>query len=452
MARELRTCALESRNHRDIAALRRARVAGSPDAVSRLRPLVTEVTQTGLIMNKTRRFRRRFPLTLLVLVVLAGTGRQAIAQDSRAGTIASQQVEKAKALQPYVPPGAERLLVQLKKELIEEPSGLYPYFGSVYSGGGFTLGAGYRQFYGDRSHLDVKGMYSLKSYKLIEVSTDSWGHADGRLDLHARGGWRDATQIAFHGLGTGSLEDPTNFRMKQSYVGGDVYGRPGAFTFVGAGMSYEDFALEEGTGTVPSIEEVFTPATAPGLGDSPTYLHAIVSGGLDWRPSPGYARRGGLYGLTYHNYADRDDTYGFDRLDAEIVQHIPVLRENWVFSLHGLLQTTLDDDDLVPYFLLPSLGSGSTLRGYSSWRFRDRHALLMSAEWRWIPNRLGIDMALFYDTGKVTPRFDDISLKGLKSDVGIGIRFHSPLATPLRIELAKGSEGMRLVFAGSAAF
>ena len=35
----------------------------------------------------------------------------------------------------------------------------------------------------------------------------------------------------------------------------------------------------------------------------------------------------------------------------------------------------------------------------------------MSAEWRWIPSRLGLDMALFYDTGKVTPRFDDISCK-----------------------------------------
>ncbi len=389
---------------------------------------------------------------ILGLVLVVAHGQPAAAQDSRAAVIAAAQAEKAKALAPYVPNAAERRLVRLKRGFLEDPGGVYPYFGSVYSGGGFTLGAGYRQFYGDRTHADVKGMYSLKNYKLIEVSTDSRGHADGRLDLHARAGWRDATQIAFHGLGTTSPEDPANFRMKQSYAGGNLDVRPGGYTIVGGGVSYEDFTLAEGTGPVPSIEEVFTPATAPGLGASPTYLHSFASGGIDSRPSPGYARRGGLYGLAYHNYADRDDTYSFDRMDAEIVQHIPILRENWVISLHGLLQTTLDNDDVVPYFLMPSLGSGSTLRGYSSWRFRDRHALLMSAEWRWIPNRRGIDMALFYDTGKVTPRFDDLSLKGLKSDVGIGIRFHSPLATPLRIELATGSEGMRLVFAGSAAF
>jgi Omp85 superfamily domain len=391
-------------------------------------------------------------LASFVIVLVVAQGGTAAAQDSRATVVEAQQAEKAKTLQPYVPNTAERTLVRLKHEFLDDPSGFYPYFGSVYSGGGFTLGAGYRQFYGDRTHVDVKGMYSLKSYKLIEVSTDSWGHADGRLDLHARAGWRDATQIAFHGVGMDSPEDRTNFRMKQSYVGGDARARPGAFIVVGAGMSYEDFSLEEGTGSSPSIEDVFTPVSAPGLGANPTYLHITATGGIDWRPAEGYARRGGWYGATYHNYADRDDVYSFDRLDAEIVQHVPILRENWVFSVHGLLQTTLDDEDVVPYFLMPSLGSGSTLRGYSSWRFRDRHSLLMSAEWRWIPNRMALDLAIFYDTGKVTPRFDDISFKGLKSDVGIGIRFHSPVATPLRIELARGSEGMRVVFAGSAAF
>ena len=40
----------------------------------------------------------------------------------------------------------------------------------------------------------------------------------------------------------------------------------------------------------------------------------------------------------------------------------------------------------------------------------------------------------------------------LKTDFGIGVRFHSLLATPLRVEWAKGNEGSRLVFAGSAAF
>ena len=400
------------------------------------------------------RFRTVLILLALVMLTPVVADAQSVpaAENSRAAAIAAEQAEKAKTVAPYTPNAFERKLLWAKREFLELPSGFYPYFGSVYSGGGFTLGAGYRQFYGDRTHADVKGLYSIKGYKLIEFSTDSWGHADGRIDLHARAGWRDATQVAFHGIGMESPEDSSNYRMKQSYFGGDIVARPGGYTVFGAGLSYEDFNLESGTGNTPSIEEVHTPASAPGLGVNPTYLHTVLSGGVDSRPSPGYARHGGFYGIAYHNYADRDDTYSFDRFDAEIVQHIPLVRENWVISLHGLVQTTLDDADAVPYFLLPSLGSGSTLRGYSSWRFRDRHSLLMSGEFRWIPNRLAIDMAIFYDTGKVTPRWDDLSFSGLKSDVGIGIRFHGPLATPLRIELAKGSEGMRVVFAGSAAF
>jgi outer membrane translocation and assembly module TamA len=106
----------------------------------------------------------------------------------------------------------------------------------------------------------------------------------------------------------------------------------------------------------------------------------------------------------------------------------------------------------VPYFLLPALGSGSTLRAYPSWRFRDRHSLLLSGEWRWIPNRMFLDLALFYDAGKVAARREDLNFDGLKQDAGIGVRFHGPLTTPLRIDVARGSEGINVVFSGAAAF
>jgi hypothetical protein len=220
----------------------------------------------------------------------------------------------------------------------------------------------------------------------------------------------------------------------------------------GVGMAYEDFNLDSGSGASPSIEEVYTAETAPGLGASPEFLHMTWTGGVDWRPAAGYARRGGLYALSYDSYFDPDDTYTFDRLQAEVVQHVPVLRENWVISLHGVARTTLDDDHVVPFFLLPALGSGSTLRAYPSWRFRDRHSLLLSGELRWIPNRMFLDMALFYDAGKVVGRREDLNFVDLKDDVGIGVRFHGPLTTPLRIDVAHGAEGVNVVFSGAAAF
>jgi hypothetical protein len=404
-------------------------------------------------MEKTRRSRIVHALMgFCVSGLLLVSPMSATAQDTRAATIAAEQEAKAKEAKPYQPSGGEQLFLRVKRNFLESPNGFYPYFASVYSGGGFTLGAGFRQYYGDRTQWNIRGLYSIKSYKFLEWSTDSVGHGTGRFDWHARVGWRDATQVAYYGLGIDSPNNRTNFRLKQAYGGGDIALRPVPWVVFGAGALYEDYKLEEGQGSAPSIETVFTPATAPGLGDSPDYIHSFGSAGIDWRPAAGYARTGGLYQLTYHNYDDRDSVYSFDRVDAEIVQHLPILRENWVLSFHGLVQTTMNDDDVVPYFLLPSLGSGSTLRAYGSWRFRDRHSLLLSGEFRWIPSPLALDMAIFYDAGKVTARRSDLDFDGLKSNVGFGIRFHGPLTTPLRIEVANGDEGWHLVFGGSAAF
>jgi hypothetical protein len=263
-------------------------------------------------------------------------------------------------------------------------------------------------------------------------------------------GWRDATQVAYYGLGIDTPpEAQSNYRFKQGWVSGDVVARPAWWTVFGANVGYEDFSLESGTGTSPSIEQIFTPDTAPGLGLSPKYLRSTVSAGIDSRPAAGYARRGTFIEARFHNYDDQDDALSFHQVDAEITQHIPFMRESWVLSLHGLAQMASDD---VPYFLMPSLGSGSTLRAFPSWRFRDRNSLLLQAEWRWTPIPSGLDMAFFFDAGKVTAERSQLDLNHLKTDVGIGFRLHSLLATPLRIELAHGNEGTRLVFAGSAAF
>jgi hypothetical protein len=386
----------------------------------------------------------------LAWLMMPATG---LAQETREATIAQQQAEKAKNLAEYKPNRAEEWINRIEDNFLV-PSGFYPYFGSVYSGGGFTLGAGYRQAFADRSTWNVNGLWSLKNYKLIQADVSFPGKRRTSPSFTLRTGWRDATQVAYHGLGIDSPETATktNFRMKQGWLAGDAEIRPVSFAVFRGGLAYEAFTLSEGTGTTPSIEQIFTPATAPGLGDNPNFLHAMVSAGLDTRPSPGYARHGGLAEVSYHLYNDVDDKYTFDRVDAEAVYHQPILRENWVVSVHGLVQTTLDGTDVVPFFLLPSLGSGSTLRAYPSWRFRDRHSALFQAEWRWIPSRLAMDAAIFYDAGVVAPKRDLLAINKMRDDFGFGVRFHGPLSTPLRIEIANGAEGINLVFAGSAAF
>jgi outer membrane protein assembly factor BamA len=151
--------------------------------------------------------------------------------------------------------------------------------------------------------------------------------------------------------------------------------------------------------------------------------------------------------VTLHDYTDRDERFGFRELDYEVIQHVPILREAWVLSLRGIARTTHNKtDQQVPFFMLPYVGSGSTLRGFTSHRFRDQNGLTLQAEWRIMANRF-LDTAIFYDAGKVAARREDLDLKGLKSDYGFGVRFHGPFATPLRIELARSPEGLRFIVA-----
>lgn len=375
--------------------------------------------------------------------------------DSRAAVIAAEQAAKSLVVKPYAPNKAEALLEILEEQFLTGSMAWHPFFDSAYQGGGFTLGGGYLQRVGSYNTLDLRGSITFSNYKRMEAEFRAPRLFKRRGLLSVVGGWREATQVGFFGLGTPqtSVDDRVNYGFQQPYLTAQLDVRPTRrYLVLGAGAEYSTWNTQEGAGSHPSIEEVYTPETLPGLGASPTYVQLFGTAAIDWRDSPGYSRRGGYYGVTARNFADTDDVYNFRQMDYEAIQHIPVLRDAWVISLRGRVQTTYTDDGVeMPYFMLPSLGGGSTLRGFSSWRFRDRHSLLLSAEWRVLVNRF-IDTAVFYDAGKVTRSISDLGLDGLKKDYGIGVRFHGPMATPLRIDFAKSNEGLAIVFSANAAF
>jgi hypothetical protein len=374
-------------------------------------------------------------------------------QDTRAAEIAAKQAEKAAAAGPYHPTAFENFMARLEENLTDPPNGFYPEIGKIYQGGGFSLGAGYRHFYGPKAVWDVRGLYSIKNYRQVEVGTRTPWHGGGRATIGAKAGWLDAPQVAYFGRGmTAEHADRTSFHLTQGYASVTTEFRPLGWTRLQAEIAYDDYETDPGRGTYPSIETRYAAAATPGLFSNLSFVRTEARAAIDYRTSAGYSRRGGFYGVTLASHTDRDDTYSFERVDGELIQHIPLLRETWVVSLRGRVQTTLDDGDVVPYFLLPQLGSGRTLRGYETGRFRDRHSILTSAEFRWIVSRLALDMALFYDAGKVTSRREGLDFKGLTSDWGIGARFHGPTTTVLRVEAARGADGWRLVMSTSAAF
>ena len=163
---------------------------------------------------------------------------------------------------------------------------------------------------------------------------------------------------------------------------------------------------------------------------------------------PATARRGAYLGATLHDYNDRDDAFGFRMVEYEGIAHVPILRETWVLSFHGRVQHAAEKDgQQIPFFMLPALGGGSSLRGYSSWRFRDQNSLLLQAEWRIMVNRY-LDLAFFYDAGKVAARTSDLDFDGAEGR----LRLRPPLPRPVHDAAARraGQEPRKQFLASSS--
>jgi hypothetical protein len=389
-----------------------------------------------------------------VILVCAAPARAQEPAGTRAEEQARQQQEKARALSPYKPIWIERKLLQIEQGGgFAVRNGFYATFGDIKRGSGIALGPAYGRTFGEGALFEAKAGYSIRNFKLAQVALQSAPLSNGRLIVRGRARWQDAPTLPFHGLGPDSPKARTDYSETKTEVSGEAAFRPVRLFRVGAGVGFERFD----TGIADATSALFT--GVPGVGAEAQYLHSRASAALDSRSGLGYSRSGSLLGATFHAYHQQDDgsptsdpagsPHSFQRLDGVAEQYVPVLHGNWVLYLGLRASTTsVGSGKTVPFFLMPDLGGGSDLRGYSSYRFRDRHSILLTAEYRWYAQEY-VDGAIFYDAGKTVPDRSALDFTGLKSSVGAGIRFHTPQSTVLRIELARSREGPRLILAFS---
>ena len=382
---------------------------------------------------------------------------QAMAQETRAEIIRQEQADKLRTVTPPELNRAEKIVNRLVDGgwLTGEPRGVYPLLDSVFPGGGFAAGLGARKPFGDDGAIDVIGAYSINSFWRVQtdVSLPTFASNRGRVSLTAR--YLDAPDVKYYGMGADSDKDDKTFFGYTPWGGGgrldfDV----SRYFSVGGGVNYIDIGTESGA-TGPSIEERFSPADTPGLElDQFKYVNGTAGAIFDWRRRMGYAGSGGLYRVQFDDFRENDnDQFSYRSLEAEVTQLIPLMRANWVIALRGLTTITdIDETEAIPYFMLPSLGGGKTLRGFPDFRFRDRHRLVMNAELRWTPARF-LDMAVFYDAGKVAAQKGDLDFRDLEESYGIGMRIIGLKGYAFRVEVAHSREhAARLLVSAGGAF
>src|SRR5262249_10897845 len=142
--------------------------------------------------------------------------------------------------------------------------------------------------------------------------------------------------------------------------------------------------------------------------------------------------------------AQESSVFSFNRLSAVGEHYIPFWNQKRVIALRG--STILNfhsDHQVVPFYLQPTLGSDTELRGFRRYRFYDENSIALTAEYRWEIST-GLDMALFADSGEVFHRPDDFKLSEMDASAGFGLRLKNLRRVVARLDMGFSREGFQV--------
>jgi outer membrane protein assembly factor BamA len=412
----------------------------------------------GIVTTMTSRLAG---VALLIAFTLRPT--PLLAQDTREAALERQRAEKAKQVEPYKPGKLEGALLWYQRvnpiEKVAPHNGFYAQYGYQFKpvGSGLGLGGGYRHdLFHRNARIDLMAGITLRNYQMLLADFSLPYLADNRFELGVHALYRHNPQEDFWGIGPDSLsDDRVSYRVNFTDYEARAIARPVRWLEAGTHVGWLSGSIGPGTDSrFPTIEDLFTDTTAPGLAAQPDYRYADVHGAIDYRDQKDNARSGGHYAVTWRRYTDLDfDLYNFREIEALVQQFVPIFDKKRVFAVQARLVTaTPDEGQQVPFYFQPTVGGSTSLRSYNDFRFRDDTAVNFNFEYRW-EAFAALDMALFYDLGTVAAEVDDISLSNLKDGYGIGFRFNTYKTVLYRIDIGfGGADGVRYFFKFSKAF
>lgn len=175
---------------------------------------------------------------------------------------------------------------------------------------------------------------------------------------------------------------------------------------------------------------------------------------LDSRDDRTYARRGSVLSARVQ-FGDglRDTPHAYTKYELEAQQFVPLWGERR--SLAARVRAVVTDNRSgvdgvdVPVFRLERIGGSRTIRGYRSFRFADKDALIGNFEYRFPiwniepTNRQALDGAVLFDFGTTVPDLARLQQRDLRSAAGIGLRFTTRLGLTGRYDAMWSPEGYR---------
>ena len=143
--------------------------------------------------------------------------------------------------------------------------------------------------------------------------------------------------------------------------------------------------------------------------------------------------------------------YRFTEVEWDLRRYFPMGDGDQVFAVQILAQATFGE---TPFYSVPAMGGGNTMRGYYSGRYRDKTLFAGQMEYR-SPRWWRFGSVLFAGIGDVwgSPE-SDVSFSELKYSLGGGLRFlfDKENNINLRVDLGFGRDSKGLYFGLEEAF
>jgi hypothetical protein len=402
---------------------------------------------------------------LATLVVASGIAASlgAAAQDagvasgstSRAQAVVDAEQEKAKHLAPQEPPRGERKFDHIEKDIINRifnTNGPSLKFGGIPTGGGFSLGPQYTRpdLLADHLTWNTYVVGSTRKWYGGGSSFDFHGLLGGHLEFITDGGYQNATSVWYFGEGPDSSKsNKTDFdrEFTSTHFSALTHFFDQKLTM---GYTVGGLLVHVGPGdlsSTPTTQQLFTEANTPGLTQQSNFVTGTATVQLDLS-RVGFSNPKGLQ-------LEADDSQFFDQSGNQANFHLLETQATYFAPLTNGLRTLVfrvrnetafaENNQVVPFYLQPTLGGPDDLRGYDRYRFYGDGNSVATAEYRWSISQT-LEMAVFGDGGNVYQRPGLIGFRDLRGDGGFGLRFKNKQASVMRLDVGFSPEGVHVWF------
>jgi hypothetical protein len=368
------------------------------------------------------------------------------------------------------------------ESLFHGNKGLYGSFANLPPGNGVALGAAFKDSELNLTHwrlnyqVDAQGSFNgswtaggLLTMKLSPAESDKkrksqspvivvgpvpkklpdLGENETKLLINIYAFHTSLNQVSYYGIGPGtSLTDRAFFGMRETITGANAdrllkYG----FHLLGEINGRWPEVVGDHGQSSPSIEQIYSESTAPGLTRQPGFLqfgeglqYASHFGGLGEKAN--FGMNADLdYGVNFQQFvAPSDSEFSFRRLTVDVTNDFHLLKrftprtgsstseQFGTLELRGwLAESAIPAGHLVPFYFQPTLGGGDidkqrTLASFADYRFRAPNALLLRAQYEQpLPKISFLGVTFRADAGKVANSRGDIDLSHLRHSFGAGV-------------------------------